>query len=379
MPPKLRPKILCVDDEPRVLEGLALNLGREYEVHRANSGAEALESLGKVGDLAVVLSDMRMPGMDGAALLGECRRRAPDTVRMLLTGQSDLAMAAAAVNEGQIFRFLFKPCPTEQLLRAVQAACEQHRLITAERVLVEQTLRGAIRTLTEVLAVANPAAFGRAGRIQRYAKAVADRIEVADKWAIEVAAMLSQIGWVTVPAELAQRYDGGQPLTPAEQEIVEGLPATAHKLLGHIPRLEPVLEILAGCSRSSSPSARPAVGVQILQMANDFDALDTQGLTPAQALDTMRGRSSAYDPTLLGAFAEACGNLRPEFEVRELPIAALRVGMVLTREVKLRTGMLLVARGHEVTQSLLARLRNFPVGSVQEPVRVSVRRFGDPA
>ncbi|MBN1606128.1 MAG: hypothetical protein JW940_05820, partial [Polyangiaceae bacterium] len=83
--------------------------------------------------------------------------------------------------------------------------------------------------------------------------------------------------------------------------------------------------------------------------------------------------------TLLGAFAEVCGNLQPECEVRELPIAALRVGMVLTREVRLRSGMLLVARGYEVTQGLLARLRNFPAGSVEEPVRVNVRRVGDPA
>ncbi|MBN1610292.1 MAG: response regulator, partial [Polyangiaceae bacterium] len=300
MPPKPRPRILCVDDEPRVLEGLALNLRRHYEVHLANNGVEALEALGRLDDLAVIVSDMRMPGMDGAALLGESRRRAPDTVRMLLTGQSDLAMAAAAVNEGQIFRFLIKPCPPDQLLGALQAACEQHRLITAERVLVEQTLRGAVRTLTEVLALANPAAFGRAVRIQRHAKAVADRIDTPDKWAVEVAAMLSQIGWVTVPAELAQRYDGGEVLTPAEKEVVEGLPATAQRLLAHIPRLEPVLEILAGCARSSSPSARAGVGAQILRMVNDFDALDTQGLTPSQALDTMRGRGGAYDPTLLG-------------------------------------------------------------------------------
>jgi DNA-binding NtrC family response regulator len=105
-----RTKILCVDDEPRVLEGLALHLGRIFEMVTATSGREGLEVLAGQGPFTVVLSDMRMPGMDGAAFLSKVRQAAPDTTRMLLTGDTDLQAAIAAVNEGQIFRFLTKPC-----------------------------------------------------------------------------------------------------------------------------------------------------------------------------------------------------------------------------------------------------------------------------
>src|SRR5437868_1164007 len=142
-----RPKILCVDDEPNILAGLALHLERRYEVATATSGAAGLEYLERDGSTAVVLSDMRMPEMDGAAFLSQVRQLRPDSVRLLLTGQTDIAAAIAAINQGQIFRFLSKPCPPDILMDAVKAAVEQHRLVTSERVLLEQTLRGSIKTL----------------------------------------------------------------------------------------------------------------------------------------------------------------------------------------------------------------------------------------
>ena len=82
-----RPRILCVDDEPRVLEGLALHLRKEYEVHSAGSGEEALKKLREVRQVSVIVSDMRMPGMDGAMLLAQVMVLYPDITRILLTGE----------------------------------------------------------------------------------------------------------------------------------------------------------------------------------------------------------------------------------------------------------------------------------------------------
>ena len=134
--------ILCVDDEPRVLEGLALALRKDYRVHTASSGEEGLQKLKEVKGIAVVVSDMRMPVMDGATFLKRVMRNHPEITRMLLTGEPGRDAAVQAVNEGQIFRFLTKPCPPEQLKTALEAAVIQHRLITAERVLLEETLIG---------------------------------------------------------------------------------------------------------------------------------------------------------------------------------------------------------------------------------------------
>ena len=85
------------------------------------------------------------------------RQAAPDTTRMLLTGDADLQSAISAVNEGQIFRFMTKPCAPYQLRLAFEAAVAQHRLVTAERVLLEQTVHGAVKTLTDILSFLNPA------------------------------------------------------------------------------------------------------------------------------------------------------------------------------------------------------------------------------
>src|SRR5438128_895627 len=151
-----RPRILCVDDEPAILAGLSLILGRRNDVVTALGGAAGLEEIEKNPAPWIVLSDMRMPGMDGATFLGQVRKRAPDTIRILLTGQSDIASCIAAVNHGQIFRFLSKPCPPDVLFATLESAVEQYRLITSERVLLEQTLRGSIKSLIDILSLANP-------------------------------------------------------------------------------------------------------------------------------------------------------------------------------------------------------------------------------
>jgi DNA-binding NtrC family response regulator len=143
-------RILCVDDEPNVLEGLERVMHRRCSLLTAGSGEEALRILAGPEAVDVIVSDMRMPRMNGATLLAECRKRSPDTVRLLLTGQADLESAISAVNDGHVFRFLTKPCPTPVLVEALTAALEQHRLITSEKILLERTLVGSMRALTEV-------------------------------------------------------------------------------------------------------------------------------------------------------------------------------------------------------------------------------------
>jgi len=126
------PCILCVDEEPHVLEGLALLLRRDYCVITAADGQAALEKVKECGAPAVILSDMRMPGMDGADLLKTMRLRHPQTTRILLTGDPWRDAAVSAINEGQIFRFLTKPCAPDQVRAAIEAGVTHHRLMTVQ-------------------------------------------------------------------------------------------------------------------------------------------------------------------------------------------------------------------------------------------------------
>ena len=264
--PPARPRILCVDDEPQILESLQDTLYEHFDVRIAGSGAEGLARLGDEPDeYALIISDMQMPVMPGSVFLREARRVAPDATRILLTGYADLDAAVSAVNEGQLFRFLMKPCRAADLLAACEAALEQHRLRTSERVLLEQTLKGSVKALADVLALANPAAFGRSARVRKLVALLAGELQLEDSWEVEVSALLVHIGAVTLPAETAEKLYAGARLTPGEQDMVDHIPKLTRRILENIPRLEGVLEILDDYQRSygdrgagRSPAARRA-------------------------------------------------------------------------------------------------------------------------
>jgi len=126
-----KPSVLCVDDEPAILSGLERLLRPRFEVSVAPNGQEGLDLVLHGGPFAVVVSDMRMPGMDGAEFLSRVRTAAPGSVRMLLTGHADLGTALLAVNEAQAHRLLPKPCPPEVLVAALDAAATPHRPLGA--------------------------------------------------------------------------------------------------------------------------------------------------------------------------------------------------------------------------------------------------------
>jgi CheY-like chemotaxis protein len=130
-------KILFVDDEPPVLEGYQRLLHREFTVNTAQGGHQGLAAIRANGPYAVIVSDMRMPEMDGIEFLSHARQAAPDSVRMLLTGHADLDDAIDAVNKGNIFRFLTKPCNKPILVDAIQRGLEQYRTAKSQRELAK--------------------------------------------------------------------------------------------------------------------------------------------------------------------------------------------------------------------------------------------------
>jgi CheY-like chemotaxis protein len=124
----MQEKILVVDDEPQVLEGIERLLHPDFRIDTATSGGEALAKLRDGGPYAVVVCDMRMPEMDGIQLLGKIKVKFPEVIRLMLTGNTDQPTAMRAVNEGNVFRFLVKPCDEDLLKRELNAALVQYRV-----------------------------------------------------------------------------------------------------------------------------------------------------------------------------------------------------------------------------------------------------------
>lgn len=356
----LKPKILVVDDERNVVDALARILRRTYDVHTAISGEEGLALVEK-HEFWAITSDMRMPQMDGATFLAKARAAAPNTVRILLTGQSDMEDAIAAINNGSVFRFLRKPCDASTLQAALSAACEQYRLTQSEKILLEETLRGAIRALCDTLALASPISFGMATQVKNVAARIAQHLNVADGWKVEVAAMLAQLGAVTVPAAVFERHARGEHLSIEERSMLDRVPEVTDRLLASIPRIDDIRAFV----RLSQPRRVEEPGSplesRILRAAADFVDHERSTQSAEKALAVLQMRRAHYDPKVLDALAQTQSRTERMIEV---PITQLREGMTVAVDVRTKSGILLVARGHAVTAALLGRLENF-VGALE--------------
>jgi response regulator RpfG family c-di-GMP phosphodiesterase len=358
-------KILLVDDDPLILEGYRRSLCREFPMETALGGQAGLTLAAENGPYAVVVSDMRMPGMDGLQLLTAIKAQWPDTIRVMLTGNADMQTAVNAINEGSIFRFLNKPCSKEVMAKTLTAALVQYGLVTAEKQLLEQTLSGSIQVLTEVLSLVNPAAFSRAERARRYIHHVVTAMKLGNPWQYEVAAMMSQLGCVTLPSETIDAVYSGKALSPNEQAQYDSHPQVAYNLLSKIPRLEPIAwmigrqnQPLPGAGPADSQSVQIQQGSEILRLTLAYENLIHKGKSRTEAAHTLSRQNKECSPDFFKALVTLDPNAE-EGETRRCRIEDLMPGMIIQQEVRTADSTLLVAKGQEATAPLLLKLKNF--------------------
>ncbi|MBC7842206.1 MAG: response regulator [Gemmatimonadaceae bacterium] len=351
-----RSAVLVVDDDALILRVVARSMSPYFDITCVSSAKEAHVALASDITFSVIVSDMVMPGENGVQLLQNVRTHYPDIVRVMLSGAARMPDAIAAVNEGQVFRLLAKPFEVTGMRVALTAAVEQHRLLTSERELLEETLHGSIKALTDLLAIAQPMAFGRASRIRDHCTDLAARAGVSRRWDIEVAALLSQIGSVTLDNSTLTRWYHNRELTPSEQAQIARLPEIAETLIAEIPRLETVRSILRRQFEPSDAVQLP-VGAAILAIARDFETLSGEGFDAEASLSTMEGRGKRYNAELLHAFREIRGNAAPAAAIHEMEMIDVADSMVFAADVHAPNGLLLIARGQRVTTTLLGRIR----------------------
>lgn len=378
-------KILFVDDDPNILRSLTRRQNGHFQIETANSGHEGLALLESQGPFTVVVSDMRMPVMDGIQFLEKVKEYSPDTVRMMLTGNADLQTAIDAVNKGSIFRFLTKPCPSQVLVEAIISGVKQYRLVNAERELLEKTLKGTTEVLTEILGMVNPVAFSRASRASKLIKGITHYLEMPNAWEFELAAMLSQLGCITLPPDILEKAQHQKPLSRNEEQMFRDHPSIGHNLLANIPRLELVACMIEGQQRSTkepnlpvtvtSDENRVELGSQLLKLVLDFDEYLTRGVAPDVAISAIREQIGVYNPDLVTALEKVYqeGDPVDDTRVRVTTVDHLAIGMIAAQDIYTTDELLLVHKGQEVTYPILIRLRNFAkrVGIV-EPFRVRV-------
>ena len=374
-------KVLFVDDEPNVLQSIKRNLRKDFDVDTANGGEEALQKLASNDEYAIVVSDMRMPGMNGVELLSKAKQQWPDTVRMMLTGNADQQTAVDAVNKGDVFRFLNKPCDASALASAVTVGLRQHELITAEKELLEKTLRGSIKALADVLALTNPEVFGRTTRFKHKLGQLVEAMQLNDAWQFESAALLSQVGCVSVPAELVGRQASGAMLAPDELAEFSAHANVGADLLMTIPRMENVAAYIRYQGKNFDGSGFPAdrakgedipIGARLLKVVIDFDGAETSGLSAADALARLKQNPANYDPDILAALEKTIAQ-SPDLKVATVEINKLTDSMVIAADVTTFDNVLLIAKGQETTLSTRRHLQNYKAkGQIGQTVSVLI-------
>ncbi len=383
-------KVLFVDDDSNILQGYRRVLRKEFDIHIALGGEEAIDAIATEGDFAVIVSDMRMPEMDGIEFLAVAKEIAPESVRVMLTGDSGQQTAMDAVNEGMVFRFLAKPCSAESMSKVLNAAIEQHLLITAEKQLLEQTLSQSLEVMVDILAMVNPAAFSRATRVKRLASKIATSLGIKNLWEIEIAAMLSQIGCITVPENILNKIANCEPLSADELNCYYKHPQIAYKLIARIPRMKYVAEIIAHqnfrlpdyqLNDAKFLGTNTMKCAQILKVVLDFDKMLSLGNSPHSAFRKIAVYKDWYDAEVLKVIENLLDEKVEEYTTEKIRIEDLKFGMVIDENLWYTDGTETIEKGQEVNLFSMMRLKKYadkgyisPNISVKIPIK---RNFED--
>lgn len=402
-------RILCVDDEPNILSSLR-RLFRQagYQVLIANGGAEGLQVLENEA-VDLVISDMRMPEMDGAVFLQHVRQRWPESLRILLTGYADITSTVDAINKGEILRYISKPWDDNDLLLIVRHALERKALerekerlealtiqqneelkdlnANLELKVMERTveLRRAhdklktsfltsIKVFANLIELREASLAGHSRRVADIARKVATKmnVEPGEAQDIFLAGLLHDIGKIGFPDVLLTKpitHLSGDELglyrkhpVKGEQSLMalEELRSAAKLLRAHHERFDG-----QGFPDGLAALAIP-LGARILAVANDYDELQLGVMSPRRfSAEEARkllaeGRGKRYDPQVLDAFLEVAGGV-VEKAAKEigLPVAELKAGMVLSKDLLTRDGVLLLAVDYMLDEKLIRQIREY--------------------
>lgn len=408
--------ILFVDDEENILHALCrLFRPTGYKVAVAHSGAEALAAMERQ-PVDLIVSDMRMPQMNGAELLEHVHRRWPNTVRILLTGYSDMSMTVDAINKGNIYRYISKPWDESELLAAVSQALEFKQL-ERDKLRLEAQIRRqndalrelnatlelrvqqrteevrqtmsflemahkqlkdsfltSIKVFSGLIELRERSLAGHSRRVAEMARSLAKKLQLSesDQQDIFIAGLLHDIGKIGLHDRVL-----GKPfimLVGEERDEMMRHPVTGQAVLMGLEPLHGAAKLIRSHHERFDGMGYPdglagesiPLGARILALANDFDAVQigaqlSKQLTEAEATEyILDGRGKRYDPLIVDAFKKMMGGASSEsYEVVGLKSDQLEPGMILARDIVSKEGVMLLARDYELSTAIIGQIRNF--------------------
>ena len=374
-------KILLVDDEPLILKSLQRQLGSTFDLTTCVDPVQALELI-KTKQFALVVSDMRMPGIDGAQLLQATKQHHPDSIRVMLTGNSDLDTAVRAINDGSIFRFLTKPCTSTDISAVIHEGLEQYELVTAKKELLQKTLTSSVKILTDLLALADPDSFNRLLEFRNFAKDIAAIVSFKNIWELELTIMLASLGRLLIPKTTLQKIDERIKISTDEKSVLIEAGKNTSALISQIPRLEGIaqnIEALGVNLLTLEPLEKNAVRrkdselVTLINLIIDINAVRLRGEKVSSYIGS---NQSSLPPAYIQPLAKHFAKIETRSphlstEIFEVRVKDLCPGQKILSDVLTKNGTLLISKGHTLTEATLPRIVNYAsLVGVTEPILV---------
>lgn len=402
--------ILFVDDEQNILNSLTRVFRREgYDILTAGSGEEGLEKI-KANKVAVVVSDHRMPGMEGVEFLSKVKEISPSTIRFMLTGYADIKSVIGAINNGEVYRYITKPWNDDDLKLTIRGGFEHYRIVEENKVLHELTARqnaelfslnqgleakvaektrkirenffGFVRLFADLMELYDQHVGGHSKRVAALSRGLADKIGLkpGEVDMVETAALLHNIGLIGIPRDILEKEE--QYLQENEKALLKQNPILSQDLLSSIGELKPVGNIIRSHMEKYDGKGYPDgikgtdihIGARIIAVCKLFDGMS---LFPskkplAEVFEIIKNeRGKGLDPAVVDMFFELLKEYKEEdiHSIAPIPsgikqdvtvqITAAKPGMVLAKNLVTGSGRLLITKGTTLTVPLIEKVKNF--------------------
>ena len=338
--------VLFVDDDPNILKAIKRNLYGKYNVCVADSVHDAVELLEK-NLFPVVFSDMKMPQMSGADFLIMVKEKNPDSVRVLLTGESDLADAIKAINESDIYKILLKPCSPESICTTINSALKLYHANKLEEILMDKSLKGFVLIVLDLLKTISPEVFKRSTDITKIFKSPRTKFELKEPWSFEVTCLLMYLGSIHLRIYNFDQIYG-------TENMVKVIRKSA-SLLVQVPKFEAVynnLNDLADYYSKSTVINKLDSDSKILKLIVDYHSL-VKDSNVKQKLRLM------YSKEIIAQLPSLFGKKAQEKAARELKAGEIKAGMVTADDILSKSGSIILFKGETITEQHVSTLMIF--------------------
>ena len=376
--------VLVVDDDPVVRKLTRDILIKVADaVHLVSCGEDAVRVAPQL-DPDLILLDVTMPGIDGFEVCARLRAN-PKTCEVpiiMVTALNDRKSRLRGIEAGAD-DFITKPYDRMELRARVKTILRvnRYRRLMEEREQRQRAWQGALRVLSELLAMREPDTFGVAQRVERRAVDLARRLRIQDTDSIRLAAMFCQLGRLVIPDSVLTKAASNLQLTRAEQGIMRAIPESSAAILGNIPELKRVTKIVYWQDKNYDGTGFPLddldgrtipVASRIIRVARDFERLIEDGLSTDEAQLRLHTQDRWYDPAVLTALDAQLLDEAAEFAMRAMTVrlADLRIGMEILEDIITTDDRLVVVgAGTSITGAMLERLHNFArIKGIREPI-----------